>query len=77
MIQSVLLLLAPAQRLSVNPSTEPLLIRPMATRPTPPAMQWWRYKASNVMAVIANAMGLLLFLAGLGLVLRLAELLLS
>jgi len=77
MIQTVLLLLAPAQRLPVIPSTGPLLFKPMATRPVQQPVPPWKYKASTAMMVMANGLGLLLFLAGLGLVLRLAEVLLT
>jgi len=77
MIQSVMLLLAPAQKLPVTPYTEPMPFKPMASRPVLRPVQPWRQKASTSMAVIASALGLLLFLAGLGLVLRLAEVLLS
>jgi hypothetical protein len=77
MIQSVLLLLAPAQKVPVIPSTEPLACKAMATRPALEAINHWRHRAAAGLVVIANAAGLLLFLAGLGLVLRLAEVLLS
>jgi len=77
MIQTVLMLLAPVERLAAIPSTAPDLAKPMATRPIPAAVGNWRGRAALGLAVVANALGLLLFLAGLGLVLRLAEVLLS
>ena len=77
MIQSILLLLAPAQKTPVIPSVEPPQCKRMATRPVRQVIQHWRHKATTGLAVLGNAAGLLLFLAGLGLVLRSAEVLLS
>jgi hypothetical protein len=77
MIQSVLLLLAPAQKVAVIPSSEPPACKVMASRPALQAINHWWHRAVTGLVVIANAAGLLLFLAGLGLVLRSAEVLLS
>jgi len=77
MIQSVLLFLAPALKVPVTPSTKPLPCRPMAARLTfEPIGHWWNI-ASKGLAALGNALGFLLFLAGLGLVLRLVEVLMS
>ncbi len=77
MIQSVLMLLAPVQQAPATPSAGPLRCRRMATRPALQAVNLWQHRAVTGLAVLGNALGLLLFLAGLGLVLRLAEVLLS
>jgi len=77
MIQSILMLLAPAEKLTAIPSAVPDPGKEMATRPTPPVVPDWRRNAALGLGVVANALGLLLFLSGLGLVLRLAEVLLS
>ena len=49
----------------------------MATRPHKLSMRAWRQVAGEILCVAGNAAGLILFLAGLGLALRLAEVLLS
>jgi hypothetical protein len=49
----------------------------MATRPELAIARDWRQTGGFGLAVAGNALGLLLFLASLGLVLRLAEVLLS
>ena len=77
MIQSALMLLAPGQEAPATPSAGPLRCRQMATRPALQAANLWQHRAVTGLAVLGNALGLLLFLAGLGLVLRLAEVLLS
>jgi hypothetical protein len=84
MIQSVLMLFAPAQESPLPGSTQaraPILARPgnqMATRPQASGRRkWWWQQASCVLAVVASSLGFMLFLAGLGLVLRVAEVLLS
>jgi hypothetical protein len=77
MIQSLLLFLAPALKAPVAPSAESPPRRPMAARHTfEPIGHWWNI-ASEGLAVLTNALGFLLFLVGLGLVLRLAEVLMS
>lgn len=77
MIQTVLMLLAPPPNLSVNPHAVPGPRKRMATRPPSAVARDWRQTASIGLAVAGNALGLLLFLASLGLVLRLAEVLSS
>jgi len=77
MIRAVLMLLAPAQKVSVIPCAEAVQCKRMATRPAPLAVRHWWHMTVTGLAVVANALGLMLFLAGLGLVLRLAEVSLS
>jgi len=77
MIQSILLLLAPAQKTPVIPPVESPQGKRMVTRPVRQVIRHWQHKAATGLVVLGNAAGLLLFLAGLGLVLRSAEVLLS
>ncbi len=78
MIQTLLLLLAPAREV---PVILPAVPRPgqhrMATRPQTQSRRHGWQQARCVLAIAGDSLGLLLFLAGLGLVLRLAEVLLS
>lgn len=92
MIQIVLMLFGPGQDTGPIPATRfsataiplnaiPLNAVPprrhMATRPPlHDARKWWQFSGFGL-AVAANALGLLIFLASLGMVLRLAEVLLS
>ncbi|HLF31023.1 MAG TPA: hypothetical protein VI566_08350 [Xanthomonadales bacterium] len=78
MIQSVLMLLAPARSLPVTTRPVPAEHKRMATRPPARTITGdWRQTACIGLAVAGNALGLLLFLVSLGLLLRLAEVLLS
>jgi len=78
MIQTVLLLFAPARDLQAIPFTLPAAVNRMATRPQAPGRRkWWWQQARCVLAVAASSLGFMLFLASLGLVLRVAEVLLS
>lgn len=77
MIQTVLMFLAPAQEASAIPPVGPVPGSAMATRLGSGQLQDWQQSAGTILAVAANTLGLILFLAGLGLVLRLAEVLLS
>lgn len=78
MIQTVVLLFAPAREL---PVIVPVIPRSghhrMATRPQAPSRRKGWQQARSVLAIAASSLGFILFLAGLGLVLRLAEVLLS
>jgi len=81
MIQSVLMLLAPVREWSEPPFTMVRQARCMATRPASGSCKDRRHKLHHgtllVLAVAGNALGLTVFLTGLGLVLRLAEVMLS
>jgi len=78
MIQTVLMFLAPAQSPPAFPGAASVTnSSAMATRLHSRAIHGWRKSASIVLSVAGNALGLILFLAGLALVLRLAEVLLS
>ena len=79
MIQTVVLLFAPARELPVIVSVIPRSGQyRMATRPQAPSRRnRWSQQARSVLAIAASSLGFMLFLAGLGLVLRLAEVLLS
>ncbi|MGH8035991.1 MAG: hypothetical protein ACREO9_12245, partial [Lysobacterales bacterium] len=50
--------------------------RRMATRPQALDSRYWRQISATGLAIAGNALGLLLFLVGLGMVLRLMEVLL-
>ena len=79
MMQNVLMLLAPAHGpMSAPPqSTCPASSRAMATRARSGSPEGLKPALGAALSVAGNALGLILFLAGLGLVLRLAEILLS
>lgn len=80
MIQSLLMFLAPAQE-AAGTAAEPRQGACMATRQTlaQPSgfMQRRKQQISAWLGVLLNAAGFIVFMAGLWLVLRLAELLLS
>ena len=77
MIQTVVLLFAPARELPAFPSTVPAAVNRMATRPHECSRRKGWQQARSLLAIIGSSLGFMLFLAGLGLVLRLAEVLLS
>ena len=93
MIQSLLSFFAPAQGVPVIPSFEPktdrgaALGKPftrasrpgglMATRAQAPVGRNRSYQVKNFLLIAGNALGLVLYMAGLGLILRLAEVLLT
>jgi len=83
MIQAFLMLLAPASSAAADQSGVPVLVtgaspnRRMATRPAAHNSRSWRQNFGIGLAIAGNALGLLVFLAGLGMVLRLGEVLLS
>lgn len=77
MIQSVVLLFAPPRQSPPIPSTVPAAVNRMATRPQECSRRKGWQQARSVLVVAASSLGFMLFLAGLGLVLRLAEVLLS
>ena len=76
MIQTPLMLMTPAQNVVPIPFTAPAPRLTMATRLVPGHERSWRQASGFGFAVAGNALGLLLFLTGLGVVLRLAEVLL-
>ena len=76
MNHSVLMFLAPAHTVSSHIAGGQAA-GGMATRPRKPLRRAWRQLALQAACIAGDAMGLILFLAGLGLVLRLAEILLS
>ena len=76
MIQSFLLLLAPSQTFTDDPEK---VLRPfiqMATRKHSGRKRHFRKQSKAVLMIVANSVGFILFLAGLGLALRLMEVLL-
>jgi hypothetical protein len=83
MIQAFLMLLAPASSAADDQNGVPVPVtwappnRRMATRPAAHNARSWRRNFGFGLAIAGNALGLLVFLAGLGMILRLGEVLLS
>ena len=75
MIQTVLMFLAPDGAAPERSRTAPPGFRPMATFPARPLERRWKMRTGTVLAVLGNAVGLILLMAGIGVVLRLAEIL--
>jgi hypothetical protein len=92
MFQTALLFLAPGPGTTIRGSTirdevardaagmparADRAFTPMATRTQPASGHWWSPCATNLLAVAGNALGFILLMSGLGMVLRLAAILLS
>ena len=78
MIHTALMFLAPDPGLPVSPPGKQKTPSRMARRHTQPDSQTnWKESTGMLLSVLADSLGLVLFLTGLWLVLRLAEVLLS
>ena len=77
MIQTLLLFLAPNQELPTIPRIGCKLGGQMATKAHAVPPRKWGQQAKTMLAISGNTLGLILFLGGLGLVLRLVEVVLS
>ena len=92
MFQTVLLFLAPAQGVTPNGQSTPdatsramhaspdragKAFTRMATRIQPAPAPGWLLRTSSLWSVAGNALGFIVFMSGLGMVLRLVEMLLS
>lgn len=92
MFQTVLLFLAPAQGMTARSLSSPgaatrasvacpgragKAVTRMATRSRTGPQPQWSWRTCGLLSVAANALGFMLLMAGLGMVMRLAEVLLS
>ena len=77
MIQTLLLFLAPNQELPTIPQIGCRFGGQMATRAHSVLPRKWGQQAKSMLVITGNSLGLILFLGGLGLVLRLVEVMLT